>query len=72
MRSIIKKDNNPKLIQGLTKQLPIYMSSDGVRLGFFIVFDFGIKDISKLKGKLEQQRIELEKDKKFKTEHNLY
>lgn len=61
----IKKDNNPKLVHGLIKQLPIYMSSDGVRLGFFIVFDFG-KDISKLKGKLDQQRIELEKDQNLK------
>lgn len=62
----IKKDNNPKLVHGLTKQLPTYMGSEGVRLGFFIVFDFGIKDISNLKGKLEQQCIELEKNRNLK------
>lgn len=62
----LKKDSNPKLTHGLSKQLPTYMSSEDVRLGFFIIFDFGNKDISKLKEKLEKQRIELEKDKNLK------
>lgn len=58
-----KKENNPKLSHGLTKQLPTYMSSENARIGFFVIFDFGTKDISKSKVYLETQRIELERDK---------
>lgn len=62
----LKKDSNPKLAHGLSKQLPTYMSSEDVRLGFFIIFVFGNKDISKLKEKLEKQRTELEKNQNLK------
>ncbi len=62
----LKKDSNPKLAHRLSKQLPTYMSSEDVRLGFFIIFDFGNKDISKLKEKLEKQRTELEKNQNLK------
>ena len=62
----LKKENNSKLAHGLSKQLPTYMNSEGVRLGFFIIFDFGTKNISKLKENLEAQRIELERDKGIK------
>ena len=62
----LKKDSNPKLAHGLSKQLPTYMSSEDVRLGFFIIFDFGDKNILKLKEKLEKQRVELEKDQNLK------
>lgn len=58
----LKKENNPNLVHGLSKQLPTYMNSEEVRFGFFIIFEFGIKNISKLKEKLEKQRIEVERD----------
>lgn len=58
-----KKENNSKLSHGLTKQLPTYMSSEDAKIGFYIIFDFGTRDISKLKAELETQRIELEQDK---------
>lgn len=59
----LKKENNSKLVHGLSKQLPTYMNSEEVRFGFFIIFDFGTKDISKLKENMEEQRIQLERDK---------
>lgn len=62
----LKKENNPKLTHGLSKQLPTYMISEKVRLGFFVIFEFGMKDISELKDKLEKQRIELEREKGIK------
>lgn len=62
----LKKENNLKLVHGLSKQLPTYMNSEEVRLGFFIIFEFGIKNISKLKEELEKQRIELERDMEIK------
>jgi hypothetical protein len=58
-----KKENNSKLSHGLTKQLLTYMSSEDVKIGFFVIFDFGTRDISKLKVDLEAQRIKLEQDK---------
>ena len=58
----LKKENNTNLVHGLSKQLPTYMNSEDVRFGFFIIFEFGIKNISKLKEKLEKQRIEVERD----------
>ncbi len=61
-----KKENNPKLAHGLSKQLPTYMISEKVKLGFFVIFEFGMKDISELKDKLEKQRIELEREKGIK------
>lgn len=62
----LKKDNNPKLTHGLSNQLPTYMNSETVRLGFFLVFEFGIKDISEVKDELEKERIKLEKDREIK------
>lgn len=47
-----KKETNSKLVQGLNTQLPTYMTSEGVKLGFYVIFDFGLKDISNLKGDL--------------------
>jgi len=41
----LKKENNSKLAHGLSKQLPTYMNSEEVSLGFFIIFDFDTKDI---------------------------
>lgn len=58
-----KKENNSKLSHGLTKQLPTYMSSEDVKIGFFVIFDFGTREISKLKDDLEAKRIEMERDK---------
>lgn len=58
-----KKENNSKLSHGLTEQLPTYMRSEDVKIGFFVIFDFGTRDISKLKVDLESQRIKLEQDK---------
>ncbi|MGB9927809.1 MAG: hypothetical protein ACPK85_05325 [Methanosarcina sp.] len=60
-----KKESNSKLSHGLTKQLPTYMSSEDAKIGFFVIFDFGTRDISKLKNDLEAQRIELERDKEI-------
>lgn len=62
----LKKEDNPKLTHGLSKQLPTYMISEKVKLGFFVIFEFGMKDISGLKDKLEKQRIELEREKEIK------
>jgi hypothetical protein len=62
----LKKENNPKLVHGLSKQLPTYMNSEEVSIGFFVIFDFGTKDILKLKEELKTQRIKLEKNKRIK------
>ena len=62
----LKKDNNPKLTHGLSNQLPTYMNSETVRMGFFLVFEFGTKDISKAKDELEKERIKLEIERGIK------
>ena len=64
----IKKSTNPQLSHGLKKQLPVNMNSENVLYGFFIIFDFGEKNISALKQKLERQRIEIERSGDLKIQ----
>ena len=59
----IKKSTNPDLFHGLEKQLPTYMDSEKVHHGFFIIFDFGEKNITELKNNLERQRVLIERNK---------
>lgn len=63
-----KKENNSKLVHGLNTQLPTYMISEGVKLGFYVIFDFGLKDISNLKSDLETNRTELERNRGLKLQ----
>ena len=56
----IKKSTNPTLSHGLEKQLPVYMNAEKGIYGFFIIFDFGEKDISSLKENLEKLSGEIE------------
>ena len=42
------------------------MNSETVRMGFFLVFEFGTKDISKAKDELEKERIKLEIERGIK------
>lgn len=62
----IKTSTHPDLSHGLKKQLPTYMDSEKVYYGFFVIFDFGEKDITKLKNNLEIQRIDIEQNKCIK------
>jgi hypothetical protein len=64
----LKKSSHPRLIHGLSDQLPTYMESEDVKLGFFIIFDFGDVDLLQQKVKLEEKRIQLEKEKDIKIE----
>lgn len=62
----IKTSTHSDLFHGLKKQLPTYMDSEKVQYGFFIIFDFGEKDITELKNNLEMQRVDIERNKCIK------